>query len=58
MFGSEAMNSATFKQCFVLIPTYFLEERYTLVCGKNVDIKNKNKTNGLGKLGFYTVDGF
>lgn len=20
--------------------------------------KNKNKTNGLGKLGFYTVDGF
>lgn len=58
MFGSEAVNSATFKRHFVLISTYFLEERYTVVCGKSIDIKNKIKTNGLEKLGLYTADGF
>lgn len=54
MSGSEAMNSATFKWHFVLLSGGEVHGGLW----KNVDIKNKNKANGIGKLGFYTVDGF
>lgn len=42
----------------LLISTSFLRQRHTMLCEKTINKKNKNKTNGLGKLSFYTVDSF
>lgn len=44
----------------LLILTCFLGDWYTVLCGKkkSIKLKNKNKTNSLSKLGFYTVDVF
>lgn len=42
----------------LLISSCVLRQRYTMLCEKNINKKNKNKINGLGKLVFYTVDSF
>lgn len=71
MGGDWASNSALtlnvwFSLWTQLLSSSILSFNFYLLSGgevhsalwKNINIKNKNKTNGLRKLGFYTVDGF